>query len=223
MFLSYFDQLENGNDIDSLVKFISGILRISAKYEMTRIKKKCVEVLLEKFPITLEGCDTIMKSEYRYKTNPLVDAINLAHTANVPEILPWAYYISTHVSVKDLLNEPKLSWKDKALCLAGKERLWNAQKTLTHAFLFDFELRSEQCNLGCSPRPPVVVWRDGERLRSNPHPLEAYTKWSELKICPSCQRDFEKRHREAREKFWEALPAVFELGTWNDLRSELDS
>lgn len=189
---------------------------------MLKIKKKCVDVLLEKFPTTLTGCDSIMKSEYRYKTAALVDAINLAHMASVPQILPWAYYISTHVSTKDLLNESKLSWRDRALCLAGKDRLWHAQKTLTHAFLFEFELRSDQCTVGCSPRPPVVVWRDSERLRMNPHPLEKYNSWSDLKVCPTCQRDFERRHREARQKFWEGLPAIFELGTWDDLRSGLD-
>lgn len=189
---------------------------------MKRIKKKCVDILVEKFPTTLAGCDIIMKSEFRYKTMTLVDAINLAHTTNVSQILPWAYYISTHVAVKDLLNEPKLSWKDKALCLAGKDRLWHAQKTLTHAFLFDFELRSEDCSVGCNPRPPIVAWRDGERLRVNPHPLEVHNKWGDLKICPTCQREFEKRHREAREKFWESLPAIFELGTWDSLQNELD-
>ncbi|EKM84429.1 hypothetical protein AGABI1DRAFT_67833 [Agaricus bisporus var. burnettii JB137-S8] len=216
----YFDRLECTSDVDTLIKFISGILRISAKYEMTMIKRKCVSVLLEKFPITLAGCDRIMKSEYRYKTNAIVDAINLAHTANVPEILPWAYYISTHVSVKDLLHDPNLSWKDKALCLAGKERLWHAQKTRTHAFLFD-ELQSEECSVGCDGRPSVMAWSDSERLRMNPHPLEEYKKWSDLNICMNCQRDFQRRHKEARVWLWETLPELFELGTWNGLRSDL--
>lgn len=121
--------------------------------------------------------------------------------------------------MNDLLNDSVLSWRDKALCLAGKERLWEAQKNLTHSFRFE-PIRAPNCN-ACQLRPPQIVdWRETEELRKTPHPLDIYTKWSSMKVCQKCLAQMELQHQSGREKVWKSLPSFFELGSWEDIHKD---
>ena len=120
----------------------------------------------------------------------------------------------------DLLADTVLSWRDKALCLAGKERLWEVQKTLTHPFRFE-PARSPNCINACQLRPPQIAdWRETEELRKTPHPLEIYAKWSSMKICQKCLSQMESQHQAGREKVWKALPSMFDLGSWEDIHKD---
>ncbi|KAG5350367.1 hypothetical protein C0989_011323 [Termitomyces sp. Mn162] len=142
----YFDELPQNADLRKLLGFISGILKISTKYNLTRIRQKCIDILQGKFPTTLSGCEELVSSGYQYNATTVVSAIPLARETNVPEILPWAFYISTNIDTDTLLADPVLSWRDKALCLAGKSQLWERQKEDTHKFLFEFA-RPSDCRI----------------------------------------------------------------------------
>ncbi|PFH48118.1 hypothetical protein AMATHDRAFT_150595 [Amanita thiersii Skay4041] len=217
----YFDKLSEDADLNTLITFISGILRMSTKYMMRIIRQKCISVLQSKFPSTIEGCDTLLASKYLYPPEAIVRAIPLARESIVPEILPWAYYISTHIPTDELLNDASLSWRDKALCLAGKERLWEAQKTLTHAFVLTFE-RAPGCVSMCNQVFQFATerqsWKGLEMMRKSPHPLEMYTDWGSMKTCARCRESMERQHKAGREKLWELLPGMFELGSWKELQ-----
>lgn len=217
---SHFDKLTPDANLYTLISFISGVLRISTKYNIHLLRQKCITVLRTKFPSTLSGCDILLSSGYQYTPSAIVRAIPLARETNVPEILPWAFYISTHISMADLLNDSVLSWRDKALCLAGKERLWEVQKTLTHPFRFE-PVRAPNCINACQLRPPQIAdWREMEELRKTPHPLEIYSKWSSMKMCQKCLTQMESQHQAGREKVWKALPSIFELGSWEDIHKD---
>ena len=165
-------------------------------------------------------CDILLSSKYSYNASSVVRAIPLARETNLPEILPWAFYVSTSIPNDVLLNDTVLSWQDKALCLAGKEKLWELQKSLTHRFLFEFT-RVNACQSSCQSRiPQLMSWRRTEELRSIPHPLEPFSDWDSLKICSRCVDYAQTQHRMGREKVWEDLPAVFHLGKWNDLEAQ---
>lgn len=179
---SYFDNLAPNAELPALLSFISGILRISTKYNLQMLREKCIAVLRTKFPSTLAGCDALLSSGYQYVSSAIVRAIPLARESNVPEILPWAFYISTHIPADALMADPFLSWQDKALCLAGKDKLWNAQIKHTHQFVFDFT-RSTACVGACRGGPPqTLTWQETETLRVSPHPLDHYEKWNTLKV-----------------------------------------
>jgi hypothetical protein len=217
---SYFDNLSHQANLNTLISFISGVLRISTKYNIHLLRQKCITVLRTKFPSTLPDCDALLASEYQYTPPAIVRAIPLARETNVPEILPWAFYISTHITMDDLLSDAVLSWRDKALCLAGKERLWELQKSLTHQFRFD-PTRASNCINACQMRPPQIAdWRETEELRKTPHPLEIYAKWSSMKVCQKCLAQMELQHQAGREKVWKALPSIFDLGSWEDIHKE---
>ncbi|TFK70215.1 hypothetical protein BDN72DRAFT_819245 [Pluteus cervinus] len=219
----YFDKLPSNADLGSLVKFISGILRISTKYSMRILRQKCIAILQSKFPSTLAGCERA--SEVQYSSETVLAAIPLAREANIPGILPWAFYIAAHMPHEKLIKDTTLSWRDKALCLAGKERLWEAFKTHTHFFLFEVP-RVTSCQVGCAMRASqskAMDWNSAERMRSGPNPLEPYSLWNDLRLCPACLKHMEAKHYEGRSKLWEQLPTYFMLGTWEDIKREQES
>ncbi|KAK2462905.1 hypothetical protein APHAL10511_005103 [Amanita phalloides] len=217
----HFDQLPVDADLNTLITFISGILKLSTKYLMRHVRQKCMAVLQSKFPSTIQGCDALLLSKYLYPPGAIVRAIPLARENVVPEILPWAYYISTHIATDELLRDPSLAWRDKALCLAGKERLWEAQKTITHSFLFTFD-RSPGCTSVCNQGYQLdrQTWKGLEHLRQSPHPLEPYTEWVSISTCKKCKEQMERQHKLGREKLWELLPGIFDLGSWKELKED---
>ena len=219
---SHFDSLPSDADLSKLISFLSGILRISTKYNMTLLRHKCISVLRTKFPATLHGCDDLLSSGYKYASSTIVRAIPLARETNVPEILPWAFYISTNISTDTLLDDPVLSWRDKALCLAGKQKLWEMQKTLTHRFLFEF-VKAPGCLLSsCQQRGPQtpMTWKRTEELRENPHPLNEFDEWDSLKLCPKCLDFTQLQHQKGRDQVWKELPRIFLLGSWDEIERE---
>ncbi|KAF8963105.1 hypothetical protein BDZ97DRAFT_1821782 [Flammula alnicola] len=213
----HFDKLKPDTSLSTLITFISGILRISTKYSMQQLRNKCITIIQEKFPSTLKGCDEVLTRGIQYVPSEIVRIIPLARETTVPKVLPWAFYLCAHISVDEILANSVLSWRDKALCLAGKERLWEMQKKQTHSFLLDFK-QSPQCATGCQSRVPRGLKLENiENLRVSPHPLEEYTDWKSLMLCNKCQAMAEAQHRDGREKVWQMLPSLFHLGTWDDI------
>ncbi|KAF8885885.1 hypothetical protein CPB84DRAFT_1788044 [Gymnopilus junonius] len=213
----YFDKIKPETNLSALIKFISGILRISTKYSMNQLRNKCISVIQDKFPSTLKGCDDVLSRGIQYVPSEIVRIIPLARETIVPKVLPWAFYLCTHIPVDEIMANNVLEWRDKALCLAGKEHLWEMQKTLTHTFLLDFK-QSPTCTTGCQMRVPRnLKLNDIESIRDSPHPLQEYTDWKSLMLCVKCQQAFEAQHKDGREKVWQMLPSIFHLGTWDDI------
>ncbi|GLB39532.1 hypothetical protein LshimejAT787_0700420 [Lyophyllum shimeji] len=216
----HFDKLSADADLATLIQFVSGILRISTKYNILPLRTKCINVLRTKFPSSLAACDQLLSSGYKYVASTIVRAIPLARETNIPEILPWAFYISTNISNDALLEDPVLSWKDKAICLVGKNQLWEMQKSVTHKFLFEFT-KAQTCQYSCQSRlPPLMSWRRTEELRCSPHPLNQFEDWESLKVCVKCLDQTQVQHQRGREKVWKMLPTIFQLGTWEDIHKE---
>lgn len=218
----HFDDLPADADLSTLISFVSGILRISTKYNIRILRQKCITVLQTKFPSSLAGCDALIASGYKYASSNIVRAIPLARETNVPGILPWAFYISTNITRDAIIENPVLSWQDKALCLAGKDQLWEMQKSVTHRFFFEFT-RSTGCHLACQSRLPLKIqWKDTEELRRSPHPLHPFDDWASLVVCPKCLDLAQMQHQEGREEVWNSLPSVFHLGTWDEIHKDQD-
>ncbi|KAF8987513.1 hypothetical protein BDQ17DRAFT_1393521 [Cyathus striatus] len=211
----FFDTIQPDTELGALIDAISGILRISTKYDMQSFRKKCMSIIKEKFPSTLEGCDRLIIASRKYEPRSFVKLIPLARETELLEVLPWAYYLCTQMETKKLMDDDILSWKDKALCLAGREILFNYQTTETHPFHFEF-IRSPQCASRCEFRSSLTR-HDIDIFRQSPHPLDYYN-FSELHVCSRCATHAEQQMRTGRVKLWEDLPNIFRLGTWQSIR-----
>lgn len=186
---------------------------------MQPIRNKCISMIQDKFPSTLAGCDDVLKRKLLYRPSEIDRLIPLARETNIPRVLPWAFYLCTQMGTDELLQNKVLSWKDKALCLAGKESLWEMRKTVTHNFLLHFAC-APNCISNC--RAPIPGSFAGaldvlEILRKSPHILEEYTDWISLGLCTRCQGFAQTQHRIGREKAWQLLPSFFQLGTWEEI------
>ncbi|KAG5635411.1 hypothetical protein H0H81_011374 [Sphagnurus paluster] len=215
----HFDKLTPEADLATLIQFLSGILRISTKYNIITLREKCIMVLRTKFPSSLSACDRLLSSGYKYVASTIVRAIPLARATNVPEILPWAFYISTNIAHDALLDDGVLSWHDKALCLAGKNQLWEMQKSVTHKFMFEFS-RAPTCALCRIPPSMAMTWQRAEELRGSPHPLMHFDGWDSLQLCVRCLDHVKTQYQKGREKVWKALPIMFRLGSWEEIHQE---
>lgn len=144
----------------------------------------------------------------------------IAQENNVPEILPYAYYCIARMSSRRLLQQRTndISWKDKTVCLIGRERLRWAEMSLSYSFLLVFQ-RATTCDsyLCADARGPHAEWHVVDAAKS-PNPLRKYTTWSRLNVCNACVGHCQVLHQKGREEVWERLPEMFELGSWDQLQ-----
>ncbi|PPQ92807.1 hypothetical protein CVT25_004065 [Psilocybe cyanescens] len=223
----HFESVTVESDLESILTFISGILRLSTKYMIRYLRQRCITLLLSKLPHTFAGYEakSITSTADRYRSDTIMRAIKLARETNVPEAIPYAYYCLSRFPHKRFLKErpDDISWKDKMIVLIGRERLQWAQMSLSHKFLLVFQ-RSPLCqtSLCAHSRGPHSEWHEIERLGSS-HPLRAYEGWDNLNVCPDCISYCKARHLEGRKEVWKYLPTWFELPTWEELRDAQNS
>ncbi|KAF8890109.1 hypothetical protein BD779DRAFT_1671469 [Infundibulicybe gibba] len=219
---SHFQSLSPNADLDTVLDFVAGILRLSTKYAIESLRKKCIQILISKFPTTFHDytikCAT---NTERYKSSAVMRAINLAHELTVSEVLPYAYYCCARMSIHRLLkHSPKdVSWQTKALCLAARERIRLAQMSISHSFLLTFKPYPE-----CTSRPlcsnargPHAEWHVLEAAKS-PNPLREYVRWNMMNVCRECITGAYAEHQAGRAEVWQLLPSFFELPPWEELK-----
>lgn len=221
---SYFDDLPSDVDLGQILNFVSGILKLSTKYLIRSFRQRCIALLTSKLPTTFT--DYIAKSTRdppeKYDSDSIMRAAVLAQENNVPEILPYAYYCIARMSPRRILQQRThdISWKDKTVCLVGRERLRMAEMTLSYSFLLVFQ-RSAMCEsyLCADARGPHAEWHVVDAAKS-PNPLRKYTTWSRLNVCHVCVAHCQHLHQKGREEVWDRLPELFELGTWEQLKRQ---
>jgi hypothetical protein len=209
--------------LETVLNFIQGILHLSTKYMIRYLRQRCVSLFLAKFPSTLDGytLKAGALNREKYKSDNVMRAINLARQNNVLEVLPYAFYCIARLPHKRILKDRPMdiSWKDKALCLIGRERLQWAQTSLSHVFLLNFQ-RAPLCqsSLCAFARGPHSEWHILDCMKS-PNPLHEYDNWDNLNVCAECVEYCKIRHAKGREEVWDRLPDLFELQTWDELRN----
>jgi hypothetical protein len=220
---SHFDSLSANADLDTVITFVSGILRLSTKYAIQSLRQTCIGFLKAKFPTTFADYTTtasIRKPEH-HKSDALMRAMNLAHETSVLEILPYAYYCAARMRTERMLSHSStdISWRDKTICLVGRERLRIAMMSLSHSFLLAFQPAPSCRSFGfCSiARGPHKEWHVLEASKS-PNPLKEYSRWDLLNVCNECVASAQAQHRAGREEVWKLLPDFFELSKWEELR-----
>ena len=224
---SHFDNLPPEAELDPLLDFISGILRLSTKYVIRSLRHRCISLLSSKFPTSFKAYNSKVASNTheRFKSDSVMRVVNLARETDVLQILPYAYYCVARVSCRRMLRhkETDIDWQTKATCLVGRERLRWAEMSLSHSFLLVFH-RSPQCQspLCAHARGPHAEWHVIEAAKS-PNPLRQYTRWHQLNVCVDCVAYCQLQHANGRKEVWDKLPDFFEMPTWDELKSTQDA
>ncbi|EDR09541.1 uncharacterized protein LACBIDRAFT_325973 [Laccaria bicolor S238N-H82] len=209
---SHFDNLPPEAELDSLLDFISGILRLSTKYVFQSLRRRCISLLSSKLPTSFAAYK--MKAALRtyepIKSDAIMRVIHLAYENHVLQILPYAYYCVARMGGRRILTrkEGDIDWETKSKCLVGRDCLRLAVMKMSHSFLFNFR-RSPQCRspLCAYARGPYAEWHVLE-AEDPLDPLGQYTSWHELHVC-------------REQKVWNKLPSFFGMSTWNELKSTM--
>ncbi|KAJ3838646.1 hypothetical protein EV361DRAFT_880720 [Lentinula raphanica] len=222
---SHFDDFPSDSVLEDILDFIQGILRLSSKYMIQSLRRKCIALFTRTLPATLEEYDSRSSrgksTSKRLKSDVVMRAIRLAQETNVTIVLPFAYYCIARLPSRRILedNPNDIPWQQKTICLVGRERLRYAEMSLSHSFLLGFQPAPTCSSLLCSmSRSPHTEWHLMEASR-HPHPLRPYSRWGALNVCTECVANAKKQHITGRQEVWKCLPAFFELGTWEELRT----
>jgi len=211
-------------ELGDLLTWISGMLRLSTKYMISALRQQCVSILKTRFPTTFADYTALISSPTRkhYKSDEVMRAARLAQECGVREILPYAYYCVARMGLTRIVTDggaADISWRDKAVCLVGRERLRWAEMSLSHAFLFAFRPAAgctapAQCG---AARGPHKEWRMLEAARA-PSPLRLFVRWDAMNVCRECVVHAQAQHQAGREEVWQHLPVIFEMPAWEDLQ-----
>ncbi|KAJ7141199.1 hypothetical protein C8R44DRAFT_658848 [Mycena epipterygia] len=220
---SHFDTLPE--ELGEMLSWISGMLRLSTKYMIVSLRQRCIAILKGRFPTTFPDYNAMVSNPHRkhYKSDDVMRVVRLAQECNLQEILPYAYYCVARMGLTRIVTDAAadISWKEKAICLVGRERLRWAEMSLSHSFLFAFQpapsCTTPQCGLA---RGPQKEWRVLEAARS-PNPLKLYVRWQTLNVCGECITHAQTQHQAGREEVWQHLPVIFELPAWDALREQV--
>ncbi|KAJ7119181.1 hypothetical protein C8R44DRAFT_707532 [Mycena epipterygia] len=159
--------------------------------------------------------------------------IELAREVDAPWVLPIAFYnlsaafseVGSDIFHGAVFNgvSTSLSLQDQQSFLFGHNR----QNTSTHADIQRFLAHPPSADIeGCESPSRCTAVRlaaienSREMIRTYPSiPLDIWdaTNWDKLKVCPACLAVLKDTHQEARQAFWDKLPEMYGLPSWEEL------
>jgi hypothetical protein len=235
-FCSYFDRIQPDNKVEGVLIIVSGILRLSTKYCIQPVRQKCINTLASKIPTSFPIMKTIFGARsagYHESTEmqqipPFLRMriINLARETNVPQLLPFVFYLCARLDSDLVFNgigDDVLSWEDKAICLLGREKLLQAQRSSTHEHFIDFKPLVGVCRRhtvcpSILPEIPRKMWE--HRVLLKVLTFEIYNPATiPFHACTECLNGISYLQERARERVWNMLPEMFQLVSWADIQN----
>ena len=233
LFSRYFDRIRPDTNVGLILEFVSGILRLSTKYYIEPLRKKCIDILKRKIPTSsLTDMDAIFGTQVHrrvryaeFSVDIRFSIVNLARETRVLELLPFMFYLCARLHTNVVLNGTSvavLSWKDKAICLAGRGKLLRAQRTLSYAPFIDIKPSASCKNHPtlCASMIPRTIQTELERLAFiDIFSLECCKRTIMAShVCAPCVKHAMLQHQEGRKQVWDMLPGIFQLGSWENIR-----
>ncbi|KDQ51552.1 hypothetical protein JAAARDRAFT_139974 [Jaapia argillacea MUCL 33604] len=222
--------LDTGGKVVYPVMF--GVLHLSAKYGVSKLRSKSFSLLGLQVLTSLESVNKLRYAELTPEMMWwLIQAINIGREINMLELLPGAFYLCCAMPTEFILRgvsldgvEARLSVGDRASCLLGRDRLLDVQQQETWSFLYNPQA-SSACtdDKRCSSRILKPLWQSCRYSPlTTPRTLSVYRYWDDLVDDKYCCRNCSDKLREdqeiAVEGAWKKLPEYFSLGSWEDLR-----
>ncbi|TDL16702.1 hypothetical protein BD410DRAFT_795103 [Rickenella mellea] len=223
---------------------ISGLLRMSTKYQMDDLRNEIISHLALAYPSTLEKYLEVVNAKTQLPLFPPFHGQHFAVVALAREIdasilLPAALWRSMCMPTQDILQGAVdlngtrhiLSPTDIQLCILKKSEEYKRQVGLEH-FFGAMMKRTPTCdrqnqrvgNQGVSPCAEIPTdkvlrhfLKTEETSRDNHDMLarlDALEVWRPL-ICETCRECADSLISISRENYWLDLPSVFELPKWS--------
>jgi hypothetical protein len=136
--------------------------------------------------------------------------------------------VSSNTDVLTELREVLPSEDLVMVCGIGYGRLLEMQRLHSLSFAFDF-VASPGClkdNACQDQQPSRRIWalhKKGKFARVHSLKQIRLVQDNILNVCSECRASAYERHEEGREYIWNALPGIFDLGTWEELLKARDN
>ncbi|KAH8104528.1 hypothetical protein BXZ70DRAFT_593041 [Cristinia sonorae] len=238
--------LSHGQGVDDFL-YTAGILRLSTKYFIARLRTQAIQHLVRTWSGTLRGHDEMIELAVKA---PLVDdksypyvhplhVLNLARSTNVQIIIPSIHYFLSLYPLTDLLNgdHPKLQI-DHPSCPSSNISPQDLQAyTLMYQARIEMILDFVRHTCGERVATPAcqnnatcvkVFVRTSSRLsrtwRIRTGPLHYMVQVSDeisehQDVCGPCKRAFRQDVVTLREDIWRRLPSIIGLPSWEELNA----
>lgn len=219
------------------INVIAAFLRLGKKYEIELLHADALKRLHYEYPSTLEDldqCNRYSMIDENYSTGTTIVIANLAREQGLLRILPLAFYRCCQLYTAKWLAAgfryplATLSSDDALVCFIGWTSLASLQSVTTLAWIDSPTSTYMNCT------SPVSCARVRKMtLRAIFFTFASFVgdyTWSKLndyrfehgldEMCRFCESIAKAIHNAGRAKFWEALPSIFDMPDWADLREE---
>ncbi|KAJ6535566.1 hypothetical protein B0H19DRAFT_1183764 [Mycena capillaripes] len=210
---------------------LTGVLRMSHKYEVDSLRKRALVHISSFLPTTLLEYENLTRkstpwfNELRESDVGFLDIIALARDLSIDWILPIAYYRGCEFSWERTILEGPLGIEDKVRLMTACRVLESACVSKILAFLWP-TAQIEGCGspLACSAdridcRRTAEQWRERDPNAAAMMPLHVWEArdWGNLDVCDICLSSMKIAHQEAKQALWDSLPELFGLPEWSEL------
>ncbi|KAJ7174912.1 hypothetical protein C8R46DRAFT_1347907 [Mycena filopes] len=211
-------------------KTIAGVLRLSTKYEVDYLRRRALVHFCSRFPTTLAHWDLKREMKYpavpswelSYEIDDAVALIALARQARARWILPCAFYeLALACKTSGFFAMPE---EEQRPLLDGyllqRDAVWTIMQFLSDGVALHLCCSIKSCgnmkfafpryaHERCAevPARPLTIWAEGD--------------WEDLaEVCGVCRPYLRDAHQRARQDFWDRLPSLYGLGSWEELEAE---
>jgi hypothetical protein len=208
-------------------KAITGILRLSHKYDVPYLRRRALEHFGALYPTSLSVYDaktTGVRISGINDHTQMIIPLQVASEIGALWLLPVAYFELCTQDISWILSDPywkQLGEKERTACLVGHQ----AQTEYFHktiAFLSVSKDDEADCDdwTECNQRRLEVdtdhIW-ENMRWTLDAWSEGDWTEMAELGICDGCIEEAKALYAAARQVFWDQLPQMFGLPGWEEL------
>ena len=208
------------------IDIVDGILRLSTKYDIPFLHQRALRHL--DLPMCLQDFDALNRRRKTLITNPSAfQTADLVHEMDLQWSLPMILYactLSIEGVVAGYMHRGERRWMNRSL----QELCLKAVKPLMHWYRKDILGFLYRTNIdGCQSFARCLEGRltlaEEYFAYKYYHPLGSFSDMYETAVqeavCTTCYTASRHAHLAAREALWEALPGLFDLPSWETLRT----
>ncbi|KAK7064946.1 BTB domain-containing protein [Favolaschia claudopus] len=200
---------------------LTGVLRMSHKYDINHLRKRALVHISANFPITLEQFSVREKSGWYMEltANDLAMLSVLARELSFEWILPSAFYDMCAFGSKSTILRGPNSIEDKIQLMSAcrsfdrmavtdmLDFLWPDQDPVDGCISFK---HCSKAKIQC--RRMAETWRRTAQV--GPLGIWEPSDFDGLHVCDACLANSKAQYQTAQQAFWGTLPETFGLPNW---------
>ncbi|KAJ7149696.1 hypothetical protein C8R46DRAFT_915824 [Mycena filopes] len=211
---------------------LTGVLRMSHKYEVDVLRKRGLAHISAFHPSTLDEYLALSEKRSAWMNELIMKRDSacpsmaiLGRQLSIEWILPIAFYRICELTSHHAILDDSMPKSDQVTLLTACRFLEGAAISTILEFLWPNPsvecISPAECeNSRFASRRDAEVWRQRTPSAQSHLPFELWDShdWVRLEVCDVCMASMKLAHGEAMVKLWDSLPGLLGLPAWADLR-----